>query len=268
MTSIPMTDDGTPRLTTATTQGCRWFEQLQLWQPEAVDQITTGQHETAVVLLAGTFDLMAGTTSWPARGARQAPFAGRPMAVFLPPNTPFRVGCEAGDGEILMIAARQPEVGPEPEGQAALSAKPLLPMAGSGKSFDPATGEWKPAESFPTAAESLPPRRFEKLQAGAVAIERIFSESYKAATVSVDEAVVPAGCSLCLKDIPARPACDEVLLFVRPQTTSRIEIDDHCQTFDADCTHTLSNVAADGLTIYSDDQPTYIVIAYAGKLKD
>lgn len=268
MTEVPMICDGAPRLTTATMDGCRWLEQLQLWQPEAVDQITTGEHETAVVLLAGTFDLMAGSTSWPARGARKAPFAGRPMAVFLPPNTPFRVGNEAVDGEILMIAARQPEVGPEPEGQAALSAKPLLPMAGSGKSYDPATGEWKPAESFPTAAESLPPRRFEKLPIGNVTIERIFSESYKAATISVDEAVIPAGSSLSLKDIPARPTCEEVLLFARPQATSRIALDGECQNIDTDCTHVLSNTEADQLTIYSDEQPTYIVIAYAGKSKD
>jgi hypothetical protein len=267
VTSIPLTRGNAQQLTTATTSNTRWFEQLQLWRPEAVDQITTGSHETAVILLAGTFDLMAGATSWPARGARKTPFVGRPMAVFLPPNTPFRVGNEALDGEILMVSARQPEAGPEPEGKAALSHKPLLPMAGSNKSFDPATGEWLLAEAFPNAAESLPPRRFEKLQVGEVKIERVFGESYKAATLSLDETVIPAGASLSLKDIPSRPSCDEVLLFVRPEGTSRIGQGTTATDVDQDTTYCLSNEEAQQVTVHSDSTATYVVIAYAGKAK-
>jgi hypothetical protein len=267
VTSIPLTPSDARQLTTATTSNTRWFEQLQLWRPKAVDQITTGNHETAVILLAGTFDLMAGATSWPARGARKTPFAGRPMAVFLPPNTPFRVGNDAVDGEILMVSARQPDAGPEPEGKAALSHKPLLPMAGSNKSFDPTTGEWMPAESFPSAAESLPPRRFEKLQVGDVKIERVFGESYKAATISLEEAVIPAGASLSLKDIPSRPRCDEVLLFVRPEGKSRIEQGSTSTEIDHDTTHCLSSEDVEQVTVHSDATATYVVIAYAGKTK-
>lgn len=241
------------RLRTAETSGSRWLEHLQLWRPEVVDTIETGAHETAVILLRGTFDLMAGTTSWPARGARTSEYSGRPMAVFLPPNTPFRVGGGAPDGEILMVSARQPVVA-EVTGKEALSRKPLLPMAGSGKAFDPATGEWKPAETFATAAESLPPRRFEQLKVGDVVIERIFGEAYKAATISLDEAVIPPGVTLRLADIPSMPSCDEVLVFVRTEGSH-------------DSTRWFAKDDASAVTITSSEVPAYVVIAYAGKGK-
>lgn len=252
MTDAPLTQQtpGSARLKTATTTGTKWLEHLQLWQPDDVDTIETGAHETAVILLRGTFDLMAGETTWPARGARTTEYAGRPMAVFLPPGTSFRVR-GTPDGEILMVAARQPVV-EEVVGREALSRKPLLPMAGSGKSFDPATGEWKPAEAFATAAESLPPRRFERLQVKDVAIERIFAEGYKAATISLDEAVLPPGASLDLADIPSMPSCDEVLLFVRTEGS-----EDRTQWFAFD--------DAQAVTVASHDAPTYVVIVYAGK---
>lgn len=265
MTTIPLTPSDEGQLRTAATSNTVWLEHLQLWQPKAVDQITTGSHETAVILLSGTFDLIAGTTNWPARGARQTPFTGRAMAVFLPPDTPFRVGNEAVDGEILMISARQPESTPEPQGKEALSHKPLLPMAGSNKAFDPATGEWMPAESFPTAAESLPPRRFEKLQVGDIKVDRIFGPSYKAATISLDEAVVPAGSSLSLKDIPARPACAEVLLFTRPEGKARIAEGATTTEIGEDTTIYLSSTESEHVTVHSDTDATYVVIAYAGK---
>jgi len=252
VTDAPLMADG-PGLRTAQTTGTRWLEHLRLWRPQDVDTIETGAHETAVILLRGTFDLMAGTTSWPARGARQSEFAGRAMAVFLPPATPFRVGGGPPDGEILMISARQPVVD-EVAGKAVLSHKPLLPLAGSDKSFDPSTGEWKPAETFATAAESLPPRRFERLQVGEVAIERIFAEGYKAATISLDEAVIGPHASLCLADVPSRPSCDEMLLFVRSEGG-----DDRARWFPTS--------EADTVTITSNDAPTYVVVAYAGKQK-
>ena len=70
MTDAPLSSES-QRLRTAATTGTKWLEHLQLWRPEDVDTVATGAHETAVILLRGTFDLMAGTTSWPARGARQ-----------------------------------------------------------------------------------------------------------------------------------------------------------------------------------------------------
>ena len=63
MTDAPLTQttDGSARLRTATTPGTRWLQHLQLWRPEDVDTIETGAHETAVILLRGTFDLMIAT---------------------------------------------------------------------------------------------------------------------------------------------------------------------------------------------------------------
>lgn len=267
MTAIPLTNDDANTLRTATIDGARWFDQLQLWQPGQEGQLTTGEHETAVILLSGTFDLLAGGSNWPARGARKTPFQGRPMAVFLPPKTRFRVGNDEQDGEILMISARQPEAEPEPEGKEALSRKPLLPLAGSNKSFDPKTGEWMPAEAFPTSAESLPPRRFEKLKAGDLPVERVFGEGYKAATISLDETVVPAGAALALKDIPNHPSCDEVLVFVRPEGAARIERGDASESVDADTPLLLAPSELAHTVVHSEGAATYVVIAYGGKQK-
>jgi hypothetical protein len=221
----------------------------------------TGDYETAVLLLGGTFDLAGGATTWPARGARQDPFTGRPMAVYLPPRTEFRTS--KGRGEILLVAARQPQV-QATTGRELLAQKPLLPMAGSGKSFDPNRGEWMPAETFPSAPESLPPRRFERIVVGACTLERVFAASYKATTLSVDEVVVPAGATLALHDIPGRRPCDEVLLFVRGDGARLVEAST-TQTVRGDAVF-VSSGAGEGLRIESAAHaPTYVAIAYAGK---
>lgn len=243
---------GDQRLTTAACPGARWLVHLQLWRPLDPDHLVTGDCETAAILLGGTFDLVGGATAWPARGARQDPFTGRPMAVFLPKHTEFRTS--KGRGEILLIAARQPARREPPSGRDAFASKPLLPLAGSGKSFDPNSGEWKPAETFPEAPESLPPRRFERIQIGACALERIFASDYKAATLSVDEVVVPAGASFALADVPRRPACDEVALFVRRSTASGAT---------SDTTMVLPGLA--NWTLPASDATTYVVLAWAGK---
>lgn len=238
---------GYDRLRTATFTDARWCAHVQVWRPGDPDLVTTGEVETAAILLAGTFDLIGGSTQWPARGARATPLQGRPMAVFLPPRTEFRT--RNGSGEILLFAARQPAARPEPEGRAALAAKPLLPLAGSGKSFDPTTGEWLPAESFPTAAESLPPRRMQRLPVGAVTVERVLAPDYKAATLSVDEAVVPAGATLRVRDIPGRPRASEVMVFVRDDGGDRAFV--------------ASDV--DGVVVTAGRSPSYVALAYAGK---
>lgn len=239
---------GDERLRTAATTGARWLRHVQLWRPRDPDTITTGDVETAVILLSGTFDLVGGTTAWPARGARRDVFSGRPMAVFLPPRTGLRTS--NGQGEILMIAAAQPAVREEPTGRDALAKKPLLPMAGSGKAFDPTSGEWKPAETFPTAAESLPPRRFERIEVGACVVERVFAPDYKAATLSVDEVVVPAGATLRVAEIPGRPRCDEVGTFVRDERGDRV---------------TVTRGTGNDVVIAASGGPAYVVLAYAGK---
>ncbi len=246
----PLSFLGDDRLRTATVTGAHWLDHVALWRPLDPDLLVTGEHETAVLLLGGTFDLVGGGTAWPARGARKDVFGGRPMAVYLPKHTEFRTS--KGLGEILLLAARQP-LAREATGRELLAKKPLLPLAGSGKSFDPNSGEWMPAETFPSAPESLPPRRFERITVGACTLERVFAPGYKAATLSVDEVAVPAGASLALRDVPGRPASDEVLVFVRGSGAD--------QAF----------VAAgngDDVRIESPaNQPTYAVFAYAGKAR-
>jgi len=249
VTAVAFVGDGRSR--TATIDGARWLRHVHLWRPADPDTVTTGDVETAVVLLAGTFDLIGGSTAWPARGARKTPFEGRPMAVFLPPKTPFRT--QNGNGEILLVAATQPVVREEATGRDALAKKPLLQLAGSGKSFDPTSGEWKPAETFPTAPESLPPRRFERIPVGACVVERMFAPDYKAATLSVDEVVVPKGATLRVAEIPGRPRCDEVAMFVREgdgQRGDRVEI---------------VRGNGDDVVITATNAPVYVVLAYAGK---
>jgi hypothetical protein len=252
---------GDRRLRQVAFADCRWLDHVGLWTPHDPDLITTGEHETAVVLLGGTFDLVGGGTAWPARGARPEVFAGRPMAVFLPPRTPFRVG--NGNGEILLVAARQPAPREVATGRGVLAQKPLLPLAGSGKSFDPNSGEWQPAETFPSAPESLPPRRFERIEVAGCVVERVFAPDYKAATLSLDEVVLPAGRSLAVRDIPRRPGADETLLFVRgARATVRTGAREVAVTGDA---AVVLAGAGDDASITANSAPAYCVLAYAGK---
>lgn len=251
---------GAARHRLAATPGARWLDHVAVWQPDDPDQLVTGAHEVLVVLLGGTFDLVGGGTAWPARGARSEAFGGRPMAVFLPPNTPFRVG--NGRGSILMVAARQPEPRAEPTGKQLLAQKPLLPLAGSGKAFDPNSGEWRPAETFPTAPESLPPRRFERIPLGDLVLERVFAPDYKAATLALDEVVLPAGASLRLADVPGHQHADELLLFVRAEATARVG--EHTL---AAGDHALHGCLAEAAATRVDavGGRVYLALAYAGK---
>ncbi len=259
-----LTCHGADHLRTATVDGGRWLAQLQLWQPTEQDQLVTGEVETAVVLLRGTFNLFGGPTAWPARGARQTPFTGRPMAVYLPPRTTFRA--EHGQGEILLVGARQPAAAPAADGRAGLGLKALLPLAGSGKSFDPNSGEWRPAETFPSAAESLPPRRMERIAVGKVTVERVLAPDYKAATLSLDEVVLLADESLRLADVPGRPRGEEVLVFVRSEGTSQVTHDGITTEMTGDAVFWLPtpNGTID-LTIAAAGGRSYALVAYAGK---
>jgi hypothetical protein len=258
---VPLVASGRRRR--ADCAGSVWLQSLELWQPDDPDALVTGDGETALLLLGGTFDLVGGGTAWPARGARKDPFNGRPMAVFLPPKTPFRVS--NGGGEILLVAARQPAPAAEPSGRAAFAQKPLLPMAGSGKSFDPNSGEWRPAETFPSAPESLPPRRFERLPVGGCIVERVFAPDYKAATLSVDEVVIPAGQSLALADIPAKARGEEVLVFTRTESTGELRVDGRRHPLSGDAVSVLAG-AGDGAVLRAAGGAMYAVLAWAGKV--
>lgn len=239
---------------------CRWFTALSLHPVAGGLEFATGDEETCVLLLGGTFDLQGGGTAWPSRGARSTPLQGRPLAVFLPPRTPFRARSE--QGELLRISARQPQA-PPPTGRQALQHKPLLPLAGSGKAFDPGTGEWRPAETFPSAAESLPPRRIARVVRGPVTVERVFAEDYKAATLTVDEAVLPAGGALALQDLPL-PRADECLVFARAE--QGLQIAAGGAGWELSGTGVLFWPDAPGhLRLTARDGPAYVALAYAGK---
>ena len=245
-------------LRTASPTSAELLRHVCVWRPAERSEILTADCETAAILLAGTFDLLAGPqsgerTSWPARGARQTPFAGRPMAVFLPPENAFEAQGGTATGEILLIGAtQQANDDPPTEGRAALSQSPLLPLAGSGKSFDPNTGEWMPAETFPTSAESLPPRRMRRRPIGDVEVERVFTTDYKAATLTIDEVVLQPGQELAIAAIDDRPAHRELLVFTRD------EKGDHARFVS-------TPDGAIDLVLQANAEPLYAAIAYAGK---
>jgi hypothetical protein len=258
----PLAWTGEGRLRTAVAASAHWFSHLQLWRPGDGEEIETGDAETAALLLSGTFDLSAGPTAWPARGARTTPFEGRPMAVFLPGHTTFRAA--RGRGEILLVTARRPAT-PAVSGRPALSQKPLLPLAGSGKAFDPATGDWLPAEAFPDSPESLPPRRMTRFPAGSVVVERVLAPDYKAATLCLDEVVVPAGKSLRVADVAGRPRCDETCVFLRSEAAVRVTVGNRASEVRGDAVFLVPGAGDDVAVAAAATAPAYVVLAYAGK---
>ena len=132
--------------------GFRVFDVVQTSGP----QRTAPDGESLLVVASGTHDLFAGGGSWVRRGLRPTPFEGRPVALFLPPDTPFRT--EQGSGHLLLVTSRQPTLAAPETASEAAGRKPLLPMAGSGKSFDPQSGSWKPKEAFLESPEALLPQ--------------------------------------------------------------------------------------------------------------
>jgi hypothetical protein len=212
LTRLPLAADGSIRRAVAA--GCALFTGCEFAAVHGQLTATTADAEEAlVVVLSGTFDLQAGPSHWGQRGARSEPRAGRPLGVFLPPRTPL--SASHGDGELLLVRARQALLAPPATGRQALSQKPLLPLAGSGKAFDPAAGEWLPAETFPTAPELIPPRRAERRELAGVTIERIFPPAYKAATLSLDEVVLLPQATLALAQLQVPAGCRELLLAIR-----------------------------------------------------
>jgi len=261
-TELPLRRDARGLSATPAPGAARLFTALYRLEVDGTLEVTTGDEETCAILLGGTFDLVGGTTAWPSRGARTAPLGGRPVAVFLPPRTPF--AARNGRGQILLIAARQPLTA-KATGRAALQQSPLLPLAGSGKAFDPGTGEWRPAETFPSAPESLPPRRIERVTLGAVTVERVFAADYKAATLTVDEVAVAAGATFLARSVPLPAGACECMVYLRSDAPialagvelARLPAGEHALLLDGPAT-TLALTA--GLA------PVYAVLAHAGKI--
>lgn len=245
----------------ATAAGGRWLASVQRLAIDGACELVTDATETCAIVLSGTFDLIGGTTAWPSRGARTSPLSGRPVAVYLPPQTRFCA--QNGTGEILLLAARQPD-GPAATGREALHQSPLLPLAGSGKSYDPTSGEWRPAETFRTAPESLPPRRIERLALGGVAVERVFAADYKAATLTVDELVLSAGAAFAVQQLPLPERAEECLIYVRSDADVQLTAAGATTTVRGERALVLHRSAA-ALTIAATTAPAYVVLAHAGK---
>ena len=249
-----------PLLVTRTAPGSR-LTKLAIARVATELVVTTGEGESCALVVTGTFDLRGGHTQWQSRGARTEPFAGRPVAVFLPPRTEF--AASNGAGEILVVEATKPPA-QQATGREALRQSPLLQLSGSGKSFDPTRGEWMPAESFPTAAESLPPRRIAQAQCGAVRVERVFAADYKAETLVVDECVVPERSTFDVAQLPLPAAAREALVFVRSSAPVTVRMGDTSIVVEGDAVvHACG--AVQSLAIATTDAKAYVVLATGPK---
>ncbi len=249
---------------------CRWLRSSSIVTVTAAYEFTTGADEEAcVLLLSGTFDLIGGSSSWPSRGARTAPEQGRPVVVFLPPGATFRATPSSGSagGELLVVTASRPSQ-PRSEGLAALSEKPLLPLAGSDKSFDPATGEWRPAETFADAPEHLTPRRMTRLVMNGTTVERVLAADYKALALTLDEVVLQPGATLSAGSLDWPGGACEAGIHVRSAGTVTLRGGDRelATTGGTPPGHTLQLGSTPAqLSIEAGDQVAWVAIFSAAK---
>jgi KduI/IolB family len=230
----------------------KWLSSVETVEIDGGFASRTGAVETLLVVLHGTFDIVAGGGQWPARGVRTSPFAGKPVALFLPPNTGFEL--QSGHGAILLVSGIQP-VQEEQIGEAT-SKKPLLAMAGSGKAFDPATGEWKDQEMFPSSPQALLPRHIEQDLTPGATVRHVFPWHFKALCLSLDEIVIEAGTTV---DIPPAQAPD--------YPTERVAYYDTSGALTIDGTEVHGQGCAD-ITARSqftaETADAYLALAYAG----
>ncbi|MEY4673616.1 MAG: hypothetical protein RL148_1400 [Planctomycetota bacterium] len=236
--------------------GAHWFTRLELHTAEgAVVRAETGAEEAGLLVLSGTFDLQAGATSWGGRGARTSPLGAKPIAIFVPPATPFAGSSQ--QGSLLVVGCRQVPDQPKVEGKAALSHKPLLQMAGANKAYDPNTGEWRNAESFPSSPELIAPRRIERIEHGSVVEERVFPADYKTSAFTLGELHFQGAASL---ELPLRPD-EELLLFVRSE--GKVTVGNGTQQLELqDCG---ACVAHGGTVSVTAAGPAFVVMAHAPK---
>lgn len=240
------------------------FAPLRLYRSEPGGECigSTSSEEAGLLVLGGTFDVQAAGNGWGSRGARSDPFAGRPVAIFLPPHAPFAA---RGQGEILVLGAVPPPPVPV-TGREALGKQPLLQMAGSGKAFDPTTGEWKLHEEFASAAQAILPRHIERSDAGGIAVERVFAPGYKSRGLCVDELVVPEGKAFRLTALPDRPArARELMLFVRPRGNAELRAGAAATRATADAVFVIATADAGDLSLTASGGPCYAVLGWAGK---
>ncbi|MCA8955062.1 MAG: hypothetical protein KDC87_03255, partial [Planctomycetes bacterium] len=120
------------------------------------------------------------------------PREGKPVALFVPPDTKWAL--RNGAGSILLVEGRVPVRRLAPG--TASSDRPLLPLAGSGKAFDPSSGKWQREEDFPSAPEAILPRRIAEHERDGVTRRTVFPFDYKARCLCLDELVLAPGASL------------------------------------------------------------------------
>ncbi|MEM7201436.1 MAG: 5-deoxy-glucuronate isomerase [Planctomycetota bacterium] len=188
------------RCTVFRDDAARWITGLRVLDGAGgeIEHRTGESEESGLVVLTGTHDLEANSGGWASRGTRATPYEGRPVTLYLPPKARLRVA--GGTGELVLVSARRPEIqaAPAVEPEPAPAKKPLLPLAGSNKAFDTASGSWQPIESFPDSAEAIPPRRASILTIDGVETRWVFPVDYKALGLCVFEAVLAEGQTLSL----------------------------------------------------------------------
>lgn len=212
--SVPLVASGDPRARIGDPGG-RWLAELRLVEPvgRRFEHRTAGDVESALLVLGGTFDLGAGQSSWARRGVRTDPLDGPPVCVYLPPDTVWHAA--EGHGRILLVSARRPAP-PELSPRERVASKGLLPMAGSGKAFDPTSGSWRPRESFADAPEAILPRHIESLELGSGArLRRVLPGGYKSLGLCLDELTLDAGAAATVPPpIPGTEHPAETLVYV------------------------------------------------------
>lgn len=237
-----------------------WFRTLAVVAPGGAPlQQAPAAEEGLVVILSGAHDLFAGGGSWARRGLRPTPFEGRPCALYVPPG--IEMAAVSNEGELLVVRARLPA---KPSPEEASGRKPLLPLAGSGKAFDSQLGDWVRIEDFAHSPEAILPRRIQAEESGSVRVEHVFPPDYKAAVLSLDEAVLPAGATWT----PAIPRhADEVALYARPRPGGELR----CRVAGAEVSVTGEAVVhvpaafwAGGALALSTTGGCYVAAAFAG----
>lgn len=248
--NLPVTAESLP------IEGAKWFTSIRLVRASGRVEERSADGEGALLLLTGTFDIQAGGGAWPGRGLRKQVFEGRPCAVFLPGNCRWRL--DNGSGEVLLAQTRVPEVellSPTEN----LQKKVLLPIAGSGKAFDPVSGEWRRQKEFALSPEAILPRQLVRTHIGEHAVETVFPSSYKALALCAAEAVVPAGAELtwpnwqCRQDAGRVPWQRESVYFLRTEGEARIVVGASDQRFRGDA------------CVWTDDLGSHRVEAIAGR---
>ncbi len=129
-------------------------------------------------------------------------------------------------------------------------------MSGSGKAFDPKTGEWKNQEFFPSSPQALLPRHIAQDELPGAVRRRVFPTDFKSLCLSLDEIVLTAGCNT---GVPASELADYPHEMVLYHDAPGGLVVDGLDVFERGCV----NVTAESL-FTAIDSDAFLAIAYAG----